>query len=115
MKDTTPQAVQVCHELLLWFIPQLGKFPRARRITLGERLETTLLVALLMVAAAFGKAKQTQRGNGLLREDGGELTRKFWSALYHEEHFIGALIHRHRRPSFLSRPSADLGPQVPAA
>ena len=34
---TTPnvlQAVQLCHELLLWLIPQLDKFPRVRRFTL---------------------------------------------------------------------------------
>ena len=28
MKDTTPQAVQACHELLKWLIPHLDKFPR---------------------------------------------------------------------------------------
>ena len=26
-----PQAVQACHELLLWLIPQLDTFPRSRR------------------------------------------------------------------------------------
>jgi hypothetical protein len=35
---TIPQAVQSCHEVLLWVIPQLDKFPCARRFTLGERL-----------------------------------------------------------------------------
>jgi hypothetical protein len=39
MATTVPQAVQSCHELLLWLIPQLDKFPRSRRFTLGERLE----------------------------------------------------------------------------
>ncbi|MDH5739251.1 MAG: hypothetical protein OEY77_02875 [Nitrospira sp.] len=34
-----PQAVQSCHELVLWLIPQLDKFPRMRRFTLGERIE----------------------------------------------------------------------------
>ena len=33
------QAVQSCYELLLWLIPQLDKFPRVRRYTLGERIE----------------------------------------------------------------------------
>jgi hypothetical protein len=28
MADTTPQAVQACHALLVWVIPQLDKFPR---------------------------------------------------------------------------------------
>ncbi|MGZ8214110.1 MAG: hypothetical protein ACXWTP_06385 [Methylosarcina sp.] len=31
MKDTTPQAVQACHELLRWLIPHLNKFPLVRR------------------------------------------------------------------------------------
>lgn len=34
MAATVPQAVQPCHELLLWLIPQLDKFPRSRRFTL---------------------------------------------------------------------------------
>lgn len=43
MSPPVPQALQSCHELLLWLIPQLDKFPRSRRFTLGERLETGLL------------------------------------------------------------------------
>jgi hypothetical protein len=31
MPASVPQAVQSCHELLLWLIPQLGKLPRVRR------------------------------------------------------------------------------------
>ena len=31
MPASVPQAVQSCHELLLWLIPQLDKFPRVRR------------------------------------------------------------------------------------
>ncbi len=31
MSPTVPQAVQSCHELLLWLTPQLDKFPRMRR------------------------------------------------------------------------------------
>jgi hypothetical protein len=59
MKDTTPQAVQACHELLLWLIPQLDKFPRARRFTLGERIENGLLEVLeLLVDAAYSRTKQ---------------------------------------------------------
>ena len=54
MKDTTPQAVQSAHELLRWLIPQIDKFPRTRRFTLGERLESVLLDVLeLTVEAAF--------------------------------------------------------------
>jgi len=59
MKDTTPQAVQAAHELLLWLIPQIDKFPRIRRFSLGERLERALLEVLeLCVEAAYTRNKQ---------------------------------------------------------
>lgn len=45
-RDAVPRAVQACHELLAWLIPQLDLFPRARRFTLGERLESGLLRVL---------------------------------------------------------------------
>jgi hypothetical protein len=61
MVNTTqnlPKAVQDCHELLLWLIPQLDKFPRVRRFTLGERLESGILAVLeLIVEAAYRKDK----------------------------------------------------------
>ena len=39
--DTTlPQVIDDCHELLKWLIPLLDQFPRTRRFTLGERLES---------------------------------------------------------------------------
>ena len=31
MSPTVPQAVQSCHDMLLWLIPQLDKFPRVRQ------------------------------------------------------------------------------------
>ena len=46
MREPVPQAVQDCHDLLRWLIPHLDKFPRARRFTLGERLEVELLDVL---------------------------------------------------------------------
>ncbi len=53
MPQTVRQAVQSCHELLLWLIPQLDKFPRVRRFTLGERIEAGLLEVLeLLVESA---------------------------------------------------------------
>lgn len=55
--------MQVCHELLVWLIPLLDHFPRNRRFTLGERLETGLLKVLeLLVAAAYSKDKATLLG-----------------------------------------------------
>ena len=45
MRETVPRAVQECHDLLRRLIPHPDKFPRARRFTLGERLEGGLLDA----------------------------------------------------------------------
>jgi len=54
-----PQAVQACHELILWMIPHLDKFPRVRRFTLGERIENRLLMVLEdLVEATYSKQKK---------------------------------------------------------
>ena len=57
----TPQAVQSCHEMLLWLNPQLDKFPRNRRFTLGEKIEQGLLDVLTLLVevtyASRGKSK----------------------------------------------------------
>ena len=56
-----PQVIDDCHELLKWLIPLLDKFPRARRFTLGERLESGLLAVLEeCVDAAYNKNKRAQ-------------------------------------------------------
>jgi hypothetical protein len=58
MNSTVPKAVQSCHELLAWIIPHLDKFPRARRFTLGERIEVGLLQVLeLLIEAAYQSKK----------------------------------------------------------
>lgn len=38
--------VEDCHQCLLWLIPAIDKFPRQRRFTLGEKLETAMLNVL---------------------------------------------------------------------
>ncbi|MCP4984373.1 MAG: diversity-generating retroelement protein Avd [Gammaproteobacteria bacterium] len=44
---------------MIWLIPLLDNFPRNRRFTLGERLETGLIEILeLLVEAAYAKTKQ---------------------------------------------------------
>jgi hypothetical protein len=59
MPASVPQAVQSCHEPLLWLIPQLDKFPRVRRFTLGECIEGGLLEVLeLLVEAAYSRNKE---------------------------------------------------------
>ena len=63
--DTTlPQVIDDCHELLKWLIPLLDQFPRSRRFTLGERLESGLLAVLEeCIDAAYSKHKRTQLNN----------------------------------------------------
>ena len=57
--SNVPGAVQACHDLLVWLIPQLGNFPRIRRFTLGERLEGGLLLVLEgLVEAAYSREKK---------------------------------------------------------
>jgi len=55
-----PAAVQACHELLAWIIPQLDKMPRLRRYTIGERVETLLLQVLEnLIEASYSKSSAT--------------------------------------------------------
>ena len=54
-----PVAISDCHLLLAWIIPQLDKFPRIRRYTLGEKLEKTLLAVLEhLLDAAYQRPSQ---------------------------------------------------------
>ena len=56
-----PKVIDDCHELLKWLIPLLDRFPRSRRFTLGERLETGLLAVLEeCIDAAYSKHKRAQ-------------------------------------------------------
>jgi len=76
MASTVPQAVQSCHELLLWLIPQLDQFPRSRRFTLGERIEAGLLDVLeLLVEAAYTRNKEAPLRRAHLRL---EVVRHLW-------------------------------------
>ncbi len=75
-----PKAIQDCHDLLLWLIPILDKFPRSRRFTLGERLENGLLKVLEdLVEAAYSKPKKNTlvRANRQL-----EIIRHLWRLAY---------------------------------
>jgi predicted lipoprotein len=59
VKKSLPQAVQDCHKLIVWLIPQLDKFPRNRRFTLGERIETAILGVLeTLVEAAYSRNRR---------------------------------------------------------
>ena len=57
--NSLPKAVQDHHTLLIWLIPVLDNFPRNRRFTLGERLESGMLEILeLLVEAAYARNKR---------------------------------------------------------
>jgi hypothetical protein len=92
VSDRTPQAVQACHELIRWIIPQIDKFPRLRRFTLGERLERVLLEVLEhLLEAAYTRTKQPplQRANLRL-----EVARHLWR-LAHELEAISTRAYAH--------------------
>ena len=79
----TPQAVEDCHQLLLWIIPLLDQFPRQRRFTLGERLEGGLLNLLQYLV----EASYTQRKRGLLAQANSQLdvVRHLWRLAFELE------------------------------
>lgn len=101
---SVPQSVQSCHELLLWLIPQLDKFPRSRRFTLGERIEAGLLEVLeLLVEAAYqcNKEAALRRANVRL-----EVVRHLWR-LAHELKVMATRQYEHG-----ARLIDDLGRQI---
>lgn len=55
-----PQAVESCRSLLVWMVPVIEAFPRARKFTFGDRLVTALLDVLeALVEAAYSKRPGT--------------------------------------------------------
>jgi len=104
MSDQTPQAAQACHELIGWLIPQLDKFPRQRRFTLGERLELVLLDVLeLLLEAAYTRSKQAALNRANLRL---ALARHLW-CLAHELQVVSTRHYEHG-----ARLMDELGRQV---
>jgi len=80
MANTMPKAVQDCHQLLEWVIPLLDKFPRTRRFTLGERIESGLLTVLEnLIQATYGQARQQCLSQANLRLD---VVRHLWRLCY---------------------------------
>ena len=104
MSDKTPQAVQACHEFIRWLVPQLDKFPRVRRFTLGERLEQALLDVLeSLLEAAYTRTKAPALRRANLRI---ELARHLWRLAYELE------VVSTRRYEHGARLMDDLGRQV---
>ena len=57
-QNRSPRAVEDCHALIGWMIPQLDRFPRSRRFTVGARLESALLEVLeALCEAAWSGAR----------------------------------------------------------
>ncbi len=76
MTAKIPQAIDDCHELILWLIPLLDQFPRKRRFTLGERLENRLLLTLEhLIEAAYSTDKFAALGKANLAL---EVCRHLW-------------------------------------
>jgi len=92
MNNQLPKVVQDCHDLLLWLIPLLDKFPRSRRFTLGERLENGLLDILAdLIEATYSQRKKT----ALLRASRQlEIVRHLWR-LSHELKVIPYKRYKH--------------------
>ena len=92
MQNTTPQAVQACHELLRWLIPHVDQFPRVRRFTLGERLESIMLEVLeATVESAYSSHKRNSLQRANLRL---ETVRHLWR-LSHEFEIISTRSYAH--------------------
>ena len=92
MPSNVSQAVQSCHELLLWLIPHLDKFPRVRRFTLGERIETGMLEVLeLLVETAYSRNREIPLRRANLRL---EVVRHLWR-LAHELKVIATRQYEH--------------------
>lgn len=74
--NTIPKVVEDCHDLLAWIIPKLDQFPRNRRFTLGERIETGLLQVLEnLIQAAYQKQKSESLRHANLQLD---VVRHLW-------------------------------------
>ena len=48
----TGPALEAMYQFMLWLVPTVDKFPRARKFTLGDRIETTALDVLDGLIAA---------------------------------------------------------------
>jgi len=103
----TPRAIEDCHGLLAWMLPQLDKFPRARRFTLGSRIEDGLLFVLeKLVEAAYSKAKAAPLRAANLRL---EVVRHLWRLAFE------AKAVAHRSWAHGAKLMVELGRQIAAA
>ena len=57
-------AITKAYDLVQWYVPIIGRFPRSHRFVLGERMETTLYGILEMLV----RAKYRREKSALLEE-----------------------------------------------
>jgi hypothetical protein len=100
VSDKTPQAVQACHELIRWLIPQLDKFPRQRR-RIKDARALALLDRIIDTSPELERAPDYFPGDDLLtpleHRRGipiGNLTSQFLANLYLDDldHFIQQVL-----------------------
>lgn len=101
-----PQAVGACHELIVWMVNKLDQFPRARRYTLGARIETLLLEVLeRLLMATYARpseqARHLEAANAKL-----DLLRHLWRVAL-ELKAVAPKAHRYAAERML-----DLGQQI---
>lgn len=72
----TPKALQDCHALVIWMVPQLDRFPKVRRYSLGAHIEEGLLFVLeKLVEASYTRARKAALRAANLRL---EVVRHLW-------------------------------------
>ena len=77
----TGPALEAMYQFILWLVPAVDKFPRARKFTLGDRIEATALDVLEQLIAAT----YTRKREALLAEANLGLERlRFLMRLAHE-------------------------------
>ena len=55
----TGPALEAMYQFILWLVPTVDKFPRARKFSLGERIETTALDVLdLLISATYTRGRE---------------------------------------------------------
>ena len=87
-----PKVVEDLHRTLRWMIPELDRWPRNRRFTLGERIEAGLLDVLALTT----EAAYTRADLALLRQANTRLAvvRHLWR-LAHELEVVGRRRYGH--------------------
>jgi len=82
------------HDLILWMIPHVQKFPRAHRFGLGERVQRLLLDFQDSLVAA-GKSRTETRQASLLKADIQLEQLRVWIRISHELNLMTLAQYEH--------------------